>query len=275
MGQKNPDRFEIDALFGLMHFRGILGINLHMTDRLFSNDSHFVLDAIMSKNNFRFLKGHICFNNPPERTQLWETNRYAVVREIWEIFNSNFSKHVAPSEYLSVDEKLYSVRQEIALRQYNPNKPHRNGLLLKSLNNARITLYIQSCTVCCKTMGWRWSYYLKSTINYIKYLVNEMEAGQPITGRTISTDHLYTIIESTNYVLDRGVVTVGTLKEGGNGIPSEFFDTQKREIFSATWHFEKEKKNIFLTFSTVKTKSKRKEKCSCVSDLQTTAGQNN
>ena len=275
MGQKNPDRFEIDALFGLMHFRGILGINLHMTDRLFSNDSHFVLDAIMSKNNFRFLKGHICFNNPPERTQLWETNRYAVVREIWEIFNSNFSKHVAPSEYLSIDEKLYSVRQEIALRQYNPNKPHRNGLLLKSLNNARITLYIQSCTVCCKTMGWRWSYYLKSTINYIKYLVNEMEAGQPITGRTISTDHLYTIIESTNCVLDRGIVTVGTLKEGGNGIPSEFCDTQKTEIFSATWHFEKEKKNIFLTFSTVKTKSKRKEKCSCVSDLQTTAGQNN
>ena len=80
MGQKKkPDRFEIDALFGLMYFRGIFGIDLHMTDRLFSNDSHFVLDTIMSKNNFRFLKGHICFNNPPERTQLWETNRFAAV----------------------------------------------------------------------------------------------------------------------------------------------------------------------------------------------------
>ena len=77
--KKKPDRFEIDALFGLMYFRGIFGIDLHMTDRLFSNDSHFVLDAIMSKNNFRFLKGHICFNNPPERTQLWETNRFAAV----------------------------------------------------------------------------------------------------------------------------------------------------------------------------------------------------
>ena len=77
--KKKPDRFEIDALFGLMYFRGILGIDLHMTDRLFSNDSHFVLDAIMSKNNFRFLKCHICFNNPPETTQLWETNRFAAV----------------------------------------------------------------------------------------------------------------------------------------------------------------------------------------------------
>ena len=93
---KKADGVEIDALFGLMYFRGILGVNLHMTDRLFSNDSHFVFGAIMSKNRFRFLKGYICFDKPQERTQLWETDRFAAVREIWEIFNSNLSKHVSP-----------------------------------------------------------------------------------------------------------------------------------------------------------------------------------
>ena len=61
---KKADRAEIDALFGLMYFRGILGVNLHMNDRLSSNDSHFVFGVIMSKNRFRFLKGHICFDNP-------------------------------------------------------------------------------------------------------------------------------------------------------------------------------------------------------------------
>ena len=59
---KKADRVEIDALLGLMYFRGILGVNLHMTYRLFSNDSHFVFGAIMSKTRFRFLKGHICFD---------------------------------------------------------------------------------------------------------------------------------------------------------------------------------------------------------------------
>ena len=38
---KKTDRVEIDALFGLVYFRGILGENLHMTDRLFLNESHF------------------------------------------------------------------------------------------------------------------------------------------------------------------------------------------------------------------------------------------
>ena len=64
------------ALFGFMYFRGTLALNLHMTDRLFSNDSHFAFGAIMSKNRFRFLKSLICFNNLQERTQLWKTNRY-------------------------------------------------------------------------------------------------------------------------------------------------------------------------------------------------------
>ena len=38
---KETDGVEIDALFELMYFRGILGVNLHMTDRIFSSDSHF------------------------------------------------------------------------------------------------------------------------------------------------------------------------------------------------------------------------------------------
>ena len=79
-------------LFGLMYFRGILGVNLHMTDRLFSNDSHFVFGEIMSKNRLRFFKGHICFDNLQERTKLWETDRFTAVRDIWEIFNSDLFK---------------------------------------------------------------------------------------------------------------------------------------------------------------------------------------
>ena len=65
---KKPDRIETDALFELIYFRGILGVNLHMTDRLFSSDIHLVFGSIMSENCFRFLKGHICFSNPQERT---------------------------------------------------------------------------------------------------------------------------------------------------------------------------------------------------------------
>ena len=137
MGQKKQRELK------LMRW-GIPGINFPMTDKLFSNDTHFVFGAIMSKNRFRFLKDHICFDNPSERTQLWETDRFVAVREIWEIFSSNLSKHVEPSEYLSIDETLYPMRPQIAFHQDNPNKTHRYGLLLKSLNDAR---FFYSCKI--------------------------------------------------------------------------------------------------------------------------------
>ena len=134
---KRTDRVENDALFGLMYFTEILTGDLYMTVRLFSNESHFVFGGIMSKNHFRFLKGHICFHNPQERIQVRETDRFTAVTEIWKIFNSNLSKHAAPSEYLSIDKTLHPMRQQIVFHQYNSNKPHRYGFLLKSLNDAR------------------------------------------------------------------------------------------------------------------------------------------
>ena len=66
-----------------------------------------------------------------------------------------------------------------------------------------------------------------------------MEADQPILGRTISTNCFCTSIESTNWLLDRGIATVGTLQKGKSGMAFELFDTQNRENFSATCNFEK------------------------------------
>ena len=51
-----------------------------MTDRLSSNDSYFVVEAIMSKNRFRYFKDHICFGNPQKITQLSETDRFTAVK---------------------------------------------------------------------------------------------------------------------------------------------------------------------------------------------------
>ena len=93
---KKTDRVEIDALLGLAYFRGILGANTHMTERLLSNEIQFIFGAMMSKTRFRFLKGQICFDSLQERTEPWKTDRFTAVGEIWEIFNSNLSEHVAP-----------------------------------------------------------------------------------------------------------------------------------------------------------------------------------
>ena len=78
------------------------------------------------------------------------------------------------------------MRQQIAFRQYNPNKPHLYGLLLKVLNDARYPYTYKAVPYAAKPKAGDGPYYLKSTIDYIKYLVTELETDQPITDRTIS-----------------------------------------------------------------------------------------
>ena len=130
-----------------------------MTNRLYPNDSHFVFGAIMSKNRFRFLKTHICFVNPQERTLLWEADKFAAIKEIWKIFNSSLSKHVAPLGYYSVVEILYPMRQQIDLRQHNQYKPHRYSLLLKSLNDARFSYPYKAAPYAAKPKAGDGPYY--------------------------------------------------------------------------------------------------------------------
>ena len=64
----------------------------------------------------------------------------------------------------------------------------------------------------------------------MNYLVTKVETDQSITGRNISTNHLYTSTDSTNWLLDRDIATVGTLQKGKSQIPHELFDTQNKEI---------------------------------------------
>ena len=139
------------------------------------------------------------------------------------------------------------MRQQIVFRQYNPSKPHRYSLLLKSFNDTKFPYTCKAVPYVEKPKAVCGPYYSKSTIDYIKYLLTKMGTGQPITGRTISNDRFYTRINSRNWLLDYGVTTVGTLQKGRSEIPSELFNTHNREIFSAICHFEKKKKNISLT----------------------------
>ena len=73
---------------------------------------------------------------------------------------------------------------------------------------------------------------------------------------------------STNWLLDRGTATVGTLQKGKSGIPSGLFDPQNRATFSATCNFEKEKENICLKFYIDKKKSKGKKNIVVLSALR-------
>ena len=127
---------EIRALIGFMYFRGLYGLNHHRIDILFSDAGPSIFSSIFSKNRAKFLLASLSFIDRDNCIINFPRDRFASSRPMFELFNANCSKYLVPSIYLTADETLYPMRHQIAFRQYNPNKPHKYGLLSKSLNDA-------------------------------------------------------------------------------------------------------------------------------------------
>ena len=100
------------------------------------------------------------FDDHQERAENWPHDRFAAIRKFFELFNKNCLKHVIPSEYLAIDETFYPMRNQISIKQYNPNKPAKYGLLFKSLNAG-------------KPKQGEGPYYIEGVDMYIKTLVEK------------------------------------------------------------------------------------------------------
>ena len=245
---RTTDAEEIYALFGLFYFRGLLGVNLRAVHRLFSDRyGHPVFGGTMSLNRFSFLSGHLCFDDPSTRRERWVTDRFAAFRNIFEEFNDNCSKHLIPSEYLSMDETLYPMRTRIAFRQYNPSKPATYGLLFKSLNDARVSYTYRSLVYAGKPQQLPAQHYVSGNENYVKGLIEAVDQKQGLQGRNLSMDRLYTSINLAQWLLQKRMTCIGTMQQNRVGIPEDLKKTNDRELLSTRQLWEKTKSDLVLT----------------------------
>ena len=92
---------------------------------------------------------------------------------------------------MSLDETLYSMRNQIGFKQYNPDKPAKYGMLFKYLNSAGIPYLHGTVVYSSKPEGEANEFYLKGTANYVKSLVSGLQKYVKRDARIISMDKLY------------------------------------------------------------------------------------
>ena len=110
------------------------------------------------------------------------------------------------------------MRHQIAFHQYNPKKPYCYRIFCKSLNDVR---FPNTYKYAAKLPAWDEQLYIRATVDYVKYLVQDMEKQQSIKGR-IS-------IESANRPLAGHIKIVGTFQKGRQSSLSELVETKHRD----------------------------------------------
>ena len=131
----------------------------------------------MSHSRFKFISCFITFNDEASRTEHWKTDKFACVREMFELMNVGKAKCRYPSPMLSVDETLYPYHGAIGFKQYSPHKPAKYGLLFKSLCDSTTTYIYYTLPYAGKpevAEGDAAKYYVTGTEAYTQYLVNEI-----------------------------------------------------------------------------------------------------
>lgn len=90
----------------------------------------------MSLKRFTLLLGTIRFDDSQTR-QRQAGDKFAPIREVWEMWSARIPLGFNPGEDVCVDEQLVGFRGRCSFRQYMPPKPTRYGLKMWVLCDVR------------------------------------------------------------------------------------------------------------------------------------------
>ena len=208
------DIVDLLAFLGIVYMRRLYHMNRHRTDTLFSDiHGHLLFSATMSRQRFQFILANLTFDDAEDRRACWQCDRFAAMPYVFEECNKSFARDMILECYLSLDETLYPMHTQINFRLYNPDKPANYGMLFKSINSATYPYNYQSHVYFGKPKGEPNEFYISGTENYIQYLVNKLSSYHDIRGRNISMDRLYSSLSVANWLLDKGITMVGTIRK--------------------------------------------------------------
>ncbi|UYV71614.1 hypothetical protein LAZ67_8003857 [Cordylochernes scorpioides] len=231
---KQFDENEIRCLLGLII---IIGKNrashLHFKEIWNANGTGIeICRAAMAYERFLFLLRVIRFDNVLTRQIRRDNDKFAALREIFEMFVANCKQMYSPGEYLTIDEKLIPFRGKCNFRQYIPNKPAKYGLKIYMMSDAHTFYTVNMEPYVGNNRGP--FYKSNASDDVVKRLV------EPVSGtkRNITTDNWYTSFPLAQSLLtEHNLTLVGTLKKNKKEIPVEFLPNRNRPIFSSIFGF--------------------------------------
>jgi hypothetical protein len=263
---------EMYALIGLYLYRGLYKLNTISIDKLFSNKfGPPLFSATMSRNRFTFIVANLSFDNVATRDERWKKDRFAAMRDVFEIFNQECMSCLVPGDYLSLDETLYPMRTQVSFKMYNPNKPAKYGLLLKAINAARYPYTFNAAPYCGKPEVDGGQYYVQGTEGIVKYMIEQLETVVSLAGRNISFDRLYTSITIALWLYERNITCLGTMQMNRKGVPIEMKNFKHREPLSSQIYWQNDGP-LSLSSYVVKTASSGKKNVLMLSTLEPILG---
>ena len=156
------------------------------------------------------------------------------MRELFEDMNKGNARVRYLSPLLAIDETLHPYRGYIGLKQYNPNRTAKYGLLHHNLCGSSIPYTYYSLPYggkLQKVEGPTAKYYITGTNEYSKY--DELSVYCNLQGINISMDRYFTSVSLATQALEKNITIVDTMRHARKDIVKELkpvVDREKRSV---------------------------------------------
>lgn len=226
---------ELTALLGLLLLSAAKKDNhltsLELFDPTFSGTRYI---SVMSRERFDFLLNCLRFDDKSTRNDRKAQDKFAPIRELWEMFIQICRDSYKAGSYVTIDEQLLGFRGRCPFRMYIPSKPNKYGLKILMLCDAKTNYMLNAMPYVGKTetngdsLG---SYYVKT--------LTETLWG---SNRNITMDNWFTSVPLAQQLLQAPYkfTMVGTLRANKREIPPELLQIKERPIGSSMFCYDRE-----------------------------------
>jgi len=214
--KKHTNACEIKAYFGLLYYAGLFKVNTTRLMDLWSVHSLPLFRAVMPLQRIKLLSFCIRFDDKDTRVERLQNDRFACIRQVWDMFLSNCQENYTPRKNITLDEQLLSFRGRCGFKVYIPAKPDKYGLKIVSVNDAE-------------------THYMFDALPYTgivpklpeesvpSYYVRKLCTSIYNTNRTITMDNWFTSVPIMKKMRDEYSLTiVGTIRKNKTEIPDCF-----------------------------------------------------
>lgn len=143
-------------------------------------------------------------------------DKLSAIRLFLDSFVNNSRASYNMSEITTIDEMLHLFRGCCQWIQYIPSKPTKYGIKMYAICDAKY-FYTSNLEVYCGKQPEEPYYNSVAPMDIVKRLITDIGKSK----RNLTTDNNYTSIPLAEYLLQKQLTLVGTLKKNNREIPLE------------------------------------------------------
>lgn len=167
----------------------------------------------MSRKEFTDILKFIRFDKRNERSVRLQTDKFALISNVWYSFIKNSQNCYVPGQNISIDEQLFPSKARCRFTQYMPNKPDKFGIKFWLASDLQSKFIINGFPYLGKDET------RQSSIPLSEFVV--LKLIEPFTGagRNVTTDNFFTSKSLASKLLEKRTTLVGTIRADKRELP--------------------------------------------------------